>query len=120
METELKDRLLKLRLTQGLSQVEFSKRIGATSRAYSHYEKGESKAMDVFVNNICKAFLVNKEWLLTGEGEMIDLNADKIDNDGLLSDITQVLRQLSPDMLQTVLHMSKMLLDIQTIKEAKC
>jgi transcriptional regulator with XRE-family HTH domain len=84
---ELKDRLLQLGKEEGLTQGEFARRIGATARGHSHYENGARVPLDIFVNNICKAFLVSKEWLLTGVGEKHDPNANKVDNELMIKEV---------------------------------
>ncbi len=59
-----------MRKTLDLTQQEFAKRIGTTANVLTNYETGRRNPSSSVVNNICKTFNVNEEWLRTGEGEM--------------------------------------------------
>lgn len=64
------ERLKLLREDLGLNQVEFSEKLNVTSATISKIEKGQRNLTDRMKNDICREFLVNKEWLETGIGEM--------------------------------------------------
>lgn len=63
-------RIKKLRKALDLTQMEFAARIGSTQNAVTGYETGRRNPSSSVVNNICKEFHVNEEWLRTGSGEM--------------------------------------------------
>ncbi len=54
----------------GLSQTQFAKQINKTSSFISSIETGKSEVSEETIEEICFFSGVNKEWLLTGEGEM--------------------------------------------------
>lgn len=66
----MKDRIRKLRKALDLTQREFAERIGMKPNTIATYEMGRAFPSDPSINNICKEFDVNEEWLRTGEGKM--------------------------------------------------
>lgn len=66
----MNERLKKLRKTLDLTQQEFADRLKVPRNTIGGYEVGKSNPSDAAVNNICREFNVNEEWLRTGEGEM--------------------------------------------------
>ena len=66
------ERLKAIRQSLGLTQTEFGAQIGSTQNAITGYETGRRAPSKAAINNICKTFNVNEEWLRTGEGEMFD------------------------------------------------
>jgi transcriptional regulator with XRE-family HTH domain len=75
----------------GLTQLEFARKLGFTHAAISHLESGKSKQPSRgLIAAICNLYwpghgYVNREWLLTGEGEMFLSTAD----DKLLVEVTE-------------------------------
>lgn len=67
---EMKDRIKKIRKELDLTQQEFAEKIGTTANVLTNYETGRRNPSASVINNICKTFNVNEEWLRTGEGEM--------------------------------------------------
>lgn len=63
-------RIKKLRKTLDLTQQEFAERIGSTQNVLANYEGGRRNPSSSVINNICKTFNVNEDWLRTGQGEM--------------------------------------------------
>lgn len=66
----MNERLKKLRKTLDLTQQEFADKIGSVQNTITGYESGRRNPSDPIINNICKTFNVNENWLRTGEGEM--------------------------------------------------
>ena len=66
----MKDRLRLLRKELGLTQREFSERIGIKPNTFSQYESGRNEPIDAVLRLICETFNVNEEWLRTGSGTM--------------------------------------------------
>ena len=74
----LGERIKKLRRELDLTQQEFAIRIGSTQNALTGYETGRRNPSRSVINNICKTFHVNEEWLRTGVGEMFaDVSQDE-------------------------------------------
>lgn len=62
-----------------LGQVEFSKKINLKSSGFiSQLEKGTRNITDRTINDICREFNVNEEWLRAGIGEVFQENDDTI------------------------------------------
>jgi transcriptional regulator with XRE-family HTH domain len=68
MET-VYERIKKIRMSLGISQREFSRRIYITQSFYGDIELGKKNINDRIIQLIVTQFNVNKEWIKTGEGE---------------------------------------------------
>lgn len=66
----MNDRLKKLRKALGLTQAEFSDKIGIKRNSYANYEIGRNNPIDAVIHSICREYRVSETWLRTGEGEM--------------------------------------------------
>ena len=64
------ERLKQLRKELGLTQQEFSDKIGIKRNTFAQYENGRNEPIDAVVRLICSTYNVNEEWLRTGAGEM--------------------------------------------------
>jgi Predicted transcriptional regulator len=69
------ERIKKLRKALDLTQREFAERIGSTQNVLANYESGRRNPSNAVINNICKEFSVNEEWLRNGTGEMLKIVA---------------------------------------------
>ncbi|MCI9610248.1 MAG: helix-turn-helix transcriptional regulator [Oscillibacter sp.] len=63
-------RIKKLRKALDLTQQAFALRIGTSANVLTNYETGRRNPSSSVINNICKEFRVNEDWLRTGAGEM--------------------------------------------------
>ncbi|MGI5882902.1 MAG: helix-turn-helix domain-containing protein [Dethiobacteria bacterium] len=73
-------RIKKIRLDIGLTQVEFTKKLGITQPSLSDIEKGKTVNIDErTIKLICQEFNVYEEWLRTGEGEMFRTESDLLE-----------------------------------------
>lgn len=66
----MNERLRKLRLTLDLTQREIAEKVGSSVGTWTNYETGRRSPSKYVVENICKTFSVNEEWLRTGVGSM--------------------------------------------------
>lgn len=64
------ERIKKLRKALDLTQREFAERIGSSQNVLANYESGRRNPSNAVINNICKEFNINEEWLRYGTGEM--------------------------------------------------
>ena len=64
------ERLKQLRKELGLTQQEFSDKIGIKRNTFAQYENGRNEPIDAVVRLICSTYNVNEEWLRTGSGTM--------------------------------------------------
>lgn len=64
-------RIKQLRKQLGLSQDEFANKLGLKSRGkIANIEFGKIPVDESFLNLVCTVFGVNKEWLISGDGDM--------------------------------------------------
>lgn len=66
----MNNRLKELRLTLKLSQKDFGAKLKLSPDMISLLERGKRKFTDRVISDICREFNVNKEWLVSGNGEM--------------------------------------------------
>lgn len=69
----MKNRLKKIREHFGLSRTQFAQRINKSPTHVSLVENGKKNYSEETIDRICSLFSVDKEWLLTGDGEMTPL-----------------------------------------------
>lgn len=67
----MNERIKKVRKANGLTQQEFANRLNIGRGTLANYEVGRNEPIDAVVSLICREFNVNKNWLCTGEGEML-------------------------------------------------
>lgn len=74
----MKNRFCMIRKESGLTQELFAKRIGLTKNFVSLIENGRRDPSDRTINDVCREFGVNEEWLRTGKGDMhLELSKDE-------------------------------------------
>ena len=74
----MNERIKKLRKSLDLTQAKFGEKIGSTQNNIANYETGRRIPSAAAINNICKTFNVNDDWLRTGNGEMfIEMSRDE-------------------------------------------
>lgn len=66
----MENRIKKIRELAGLNQADFGMSVGVKQSAITGYETGARKPRDTVIKLICDEYHINKQWLLTGEGEM--------------------------------------------------
>ncbi len=75
-DNERRQRLKDIRLSKKLKQKILAK-LGLSLSQISSYETGHRKIPQRTINDICREFNVNEQWLLHGEGEMfVDITED--------------------------------------------
>ena len=63
------ERIKEIRVSAGLNQIDFGKRLSLSQSAVANYEKNVRVPLDAVIASICKEFNVSEAWLRTGEGE---------------------------------------------------
>lgn len=63
-------RIKELRTSKKLTQQQFADMLNTSRNNIAGYETGSRTPSDAALNNICKTFNVNEEWLRNGTGEM--------------------------------------------------
>ena len=104
---EIGKRIKEIRNDKKLNQREFAKRLTLSQNHISYLEKGIRKITEKFINDLCKEYNVNKEWLLTGTGEkyidMIEgLNIDDEEIKNFLKKFMQLDMKTKVDIMNIV------------------
>ena len=108
MTDDLNSRVKQVRTTLNISQRDFAKRIFISQTLLGNIELGVRNVNDRTVQLIVNSFNVNKNWLLTGEGEMFDNQPDKT-----IQEMNILFNQLNPDFKRYVTAQIKNLLKLQ-------
>ncbi|WP_415967978.1 helix-turn-helix domain-containing protein [Emergencia timonensis] len=66
----LNERIKEIRKALGLSQETFGEKLGVTRGAITNIELNKTEPKPLFIDLICRVFNVNKNWILSGLGEM--------------------------------------------------
>lgn len=103
----LGERMKAVRKASGLSQVEFSSRLSVTRNTIAKYETNCVKPSDLFLSYLCKVFNVNKEWLLSGVGEMqVSCNREAIQSlESKLHELDQTCLPAINQLVDSMIHM---------------
>lgn len=79
MAYEVNARITQLRKDLDLSQTAFGERVGVSRGVVNNLERNLTTPSPLLLQQICKEYNVNREWLETGEGEMfnpVDLDVE--------------------------------------------
>lgn len=74
----MNDRIKKIRKHFDLTQQVFAEKLGTSQNVLANWESGRRNPSASAINNICKTFNVNEDWLRNGVGDMfIELSRDE-------------------------------------------
>lgn len=110
--TTIKERVKLLRKSLKLSQEEFGKRIYVSQSLLTEIESGNRKIIDRTIQLIVSEFYVNKDWLLTGNGDMFSAPPPDKKKEQLLA----IFNELDEMLQDYLLLQSRELLKIQKKK----
>ncbi len=125
----MNERIKELRKKEGLSQQKFADKLGIARGNIAAYEVGKNAPSDAVISLICSKFNVNKDWLLTGKGDMYDVPEDEVaavvsdlleeDNPfyDLIIDIIKVYQQLDSKSKDALQNLIKELLEARKQRE---
>ena len=101
--SDIGKRIRLLRKSLGLNQTDFGKPLGLKQAIIGQYETGVRNITDRNIGMLCKTYNINKDWLLTGEGEIQNKN-----NTILMEEISQNqdLTELDIQFLKKYLQLS--------------
>ena len=114
MTDEVRKRIKQVRQALDLSQRDFAKRIYISQTLLGDIELGNRNVNDRTIQLISTEFNVNKDWLLTGKGEMFSAPVDI-----QLETLVEIFNQLDKGLRDYLLDQSKGLLKIQKEKTEK-
>lgn len=86
----MKTRIKEVRKTLSLNQADFAEKLGLARATIASYETGNSFPSDRTINDICREFNINEQWLRTGNGPMFK-EQGSIDN-MLATEVAKLLR----------------------------
>ncbi|MDR1057952.1 MAG: helix-turn-helix domain-containing protein [Treponema sp.] len=109
MMTGIPGRIQKVREALNVSQREFSKRIFISKSLLNNIEGGNRNVNDRTIQLISTEFRVNKEWLLTGEGDMFTAPPPDVQ----LEKLIDIFRQLDKPLRDCLLIQSRALLKVR-------
>jgi len=109
MAEKTQDRLIKIRESLGLTQKEFCKGIYVSQTYYSNIENGNKKINDRVIALITSQYGVNKEYLLTGKGEIFSENLPDIHLNQLLEIFNDLEKPFKEFILQVVRQLAESL-----------
>lgn len=124
---ELSERVKALRKSNNLSQTEFAETLGVTRGVIVNIEKGRLSSLDTkipLLNLMCDKYGCRREWLIDGEGEMMqDLSREQeiiravsemfTGDDSFKQDIISMLVKLPDEHWGLLEDMAQRLLDEQ-------
>ena len=67
----INDRIVGGRKIYGETQSDFAEKIGLKRSSLTNIETARCNVTDRVINDVCKTYHVNREWLETGQGEML-------------------------------------------------
>jgi len=115
MTDEVRTRIKQVRLALNVSQRDFAKRVYISQTLLGDIELGNRNVNDRTVQLISTEFNVNKDWLISGKGEMF--SAPPVDLQ--LENLIDIFNQLDNGLRDYLLDQSKGLLKIQKEKTKK-
>ncbi len=72
-------RIKYLRKQKKITQTDFSQKIGISRFHLSNIERGTRILTERSINDICRVYKINKEWLINGTGEMYKNELEGLD-----------------------------------------
>lgn len=119
-------RIAQIRRDNKLTQSEFGKRLSVSRDVISNFENGRVEPKQLFLDHLCTVFNINKNWLLTGEGEMYVISDEFILGSALaeiaagntsLQSIAKKLVKLDDEYLNLVEHLVNTLYESEKKKD---
>jgi transcriptional regulator with XRE-family HTH domain len=115
MAKEIKERVKDVRGALNISQRDFAKRIFISQSLLGDIELGKRNINDRTIQLITTEFNVNKNWLLTGKGQMFSSEPPDLQLERLLD----IFQKLDKPLRNYLLDQSKGLLKMQQEQERK-
>lgn len=90
------DRIKLIRKSEGITQLALAEKIGLKRNTIASYEIGTVVPSDRTINNICRAFGIDENWLRTGDGDMYA----KLSEDTQLSNFMEQIKDSDDDFIK--------------------
>ncbi|MDR1175807.1 MAG: helix-turn-helix domain-containing protein [Treponema sp.] len=108
----IKERIKEIRTRLNISQRDFSQRIFISQTLLGEIELGNRTVTDRTIQLISTEFNLNKDWILTGQGDMFTAPPPDIQ----LENLIEIYKQLDVVLRNYLLEQSKSLLKLQKEK----
>ena len=92
----LGERLTYARKRNGFTQDSLAESIGVSRGVIFNLEKNKTEPQTIVINAICQILKINKEWLISGTGEMED-SSEASQSAKILAELYEVAKSLSED-----------------------
>ena len=116
---DIGDRIQLIRKSRGYTLAKFAEPLGVQKAAISKLENSQVSLTEQMANSICREYGVNKDWLLTGKGDM-DVAKDPIPLDAELQQLVDKMLLSSPLDIKRRLITAMLKLDSVQIEKAIC
>lgn len=116
----MKDRILKIRKENKLTQDAFAERLNLSKNFVWMLEKGERIPSDRTISDICREFNINEEWLRNGTPPMEKPTTDKLStyvaqickgDDDFIRNLIEIYMELDPDSKKALKTMADRMLE---------
>ena len=115
MADKIRKRIKQVRETLNISQRDFAKRVYISQTLLGDIELGNRAVSDRTLQLVSTEFNVNKNWLLTGKGQMFAAPPPDLQ----LENLIEIFQQMDTPLKDYLLDLSKGLLNIQKGKGKK-
>ena len=88
----IRERIKAVRKALGMSQMDFGKRIFLSQSFYGQIETGKRSPNERVYELICNRYSVNKDWLVTGQGQMFSETPSDVE----LLELMEIIKELDP------------------------
>lgn len=101
----INERIKFIRTEKQMSQDEFGKVIGLSRSQIGCYEKGIRDITERSINDICREFNVNKDWLVNGIGEPYIIGSDDLKLNEIFAELTV---NENPKLQEAIIQLSEL------------
>ena len=119
IKVDIGDRIQLIRKSRGYTLAKFAEPLGVQKAAISKLENSQVSLTEQMANSICREYGVNKDWLLTGKGDM-DVAKEPIPLDAELQQLVDKMLLSSPLDIKRRLITAMLKLDSVQIEKAIC
>lgn len=92
----MNERFKLIRKNEGLSQGAFGQKLGVSRDVISNIEYGRVDPKPLLINHLCNTFNINKEWLLTGNGDLYSISNEERELSEILVKLSEKNSKLYP------------------------
>ncbi|KGM96156.1 helix-turn-helix transcriptional regulator (plasmid) [Clostridium botulinum] len=102
----MNERIKELRKLKGLNQSAFAKSLGLSQNHISSIEKGVRGLTTRTINDICRIYNVNPNWLINGTGDIF-IDTTQFDTNDEVKEFIKMFLQLDKETQQLIIQLTK-------------